>query len=113
MRVLVHASNAVGIGAVQVVGSLLTPMLKRLASHETVLYLPREFDLSRIPPRSSCKTVQVSRKMKPTLKNWLPNAVSRMVECALPHRCFQGFDRCMVLGDIRLYGVNEQVVLVR
>jgi len=113
LRVLVHASNAVGIGAVRVVGSLLAPMLKRLASHETVVRLPREFDLSKIPPRSSCKTVQVSRKVKPTPKHRLPNAVSRMVECALPHRRFQGFDRCMVLGDIPLYGVNEQVVLVR
>ncbi|HOI94177.1 MAG TPA: hypothetical protein PK250_05660 [Syntrophobacter fumaroxidans] len=54
----------------------------------------------------------MSRKVKPTPKNRLPNAVSRMVECALPHRRFQGFERCMVLGDIPLYGVNEQVVPV-
>jgi hypothetical protein len=102
----VHATNIIGIGAVQLAQSLL-PAMERLDNYDLhTVYLPARGALATYGAvRDS--TILVRRK------RYLPNAISRLLECTLFARRFEGAGRLLVLGDIPLRCKGPQTVFVQ
>jgi Glycosyl transferases group 1 len=102
----VHATNIIGIGAVQLVQSLL-PAMEQMDNYELrAVYLPLRGALATYEAiRNSTILVRRSR--------YLPNAVSRILECTLFARRFEGEGRLLVLGDIPLRCKGRQTVFVQ
>jgi hypothetical protein len=102
----VHATNIIGIGAVQLVQSLL-PAMEQIDNYELrTVYLPARGALATYGPvRSSTNLVR--------RKRYLPNAISRILECTLFARRFEGEGRLLVLGDIPLRCKGRQTVFVQ
>lgn len=104
--VRIHATNIAGIGAVQLIQSLL-PAMEQVSGFElTALYLPAAGPLGVY--RSRRHTTVVIRK-----KRILPNAISRILECTLLARNFDGDGELLVLGDIPLRCRGPQTVFVQ
>lgn len=101
---LLHATNVTGLGASQVVGSLLGPLCDRLR-HPTHLHLPTTGTLGRF--RTGNRHLRIYN-----FRRWLPRSVSRLFECLLPTLFFPRTKQSLVLGDIPLRGRPRQVVLV-
>ena len=105
-QIRIHATNIVGIGAVQLVQSLL-PAMERIGGYELkALYLPSRGALSAYRTRHG-STAVVARK------RCLPNVVSRVIECTFHARRFEGDGALLVLGDIPLRCRGPQTVLVQ
>jgi len=102
----VHATNIVGMGAMQLAQSLL-PAMERLDNYELrTIYLPARGALAAYGAfRNSTKLVR--------RKRYLPNAVSRILECTLLARRFEGEGKLLVLGDIPLRCKGRQTVFVQ
>jgi glycosyltransferase involved in cell wall biosynthesis len=102
----IHATNIIGIGAVQLVQSLL-PAMEQVDNYELcIVYLPAQGALATYGAvRNS--TILVRRK------RYLPNAISRILECTLFARRFEGEGRLLVLGDIPLRCKGRQTVFVQ
>jgi hypothetical protein len=102
----VHATNIVGIGAVQLVQSLL-PAIEQVDDYELrSVYLPARGALA------AYRTVR-SSTIVVRQKRYLPNAISRILECTLFARRFEGEGRLLVLGDIPLRCEGRQTVFVQ
>src|SRR5260370_13195963 len=102
----VHATNIIGVGAMQLVQSLL-PAMEQLDNYQLqTIYLPARGALATYGAvRNS--TILVRRK------RYLPNAISRVLECTLFARRFEGEGRLLVLGDIPLRCKGPQTVFVQ
>jgi hypothetical protein len=102
----VHATNIVGLGAMQLVQSLL-PAMERLDGYQLrTIYLPARGALAGYGPfRSSTNLVR--------RKRYLPNSISRILECTLFARRFEGEGKLLVLGDIPLRCRGRQTVFVQ
>jgi hypothetical protein len=102
----IHATNITGIGAVQLVQSLL-PAMARLRSYELrTVHLPMKGELAAYTDVGN-STVLVRRR------RYFPNAVSRALECTLFARRFEGEGSLLVLGDIPLRCKGRQTVFVQ
>lgn len=100
----IHASNVIGLGASQVVMSLIGA-LESLDSFSEVFYaLPSTGVLSNISVKKTSKTLH--------LKRMLPNSLSRLLECIFPMIYYPKISKPIVLGDIPLRGCAGQVVLM-
>src|SRR5258708_15740214 len=104
--VRVHATNIVGLGAMQLVQSLL-PAMEQIDNYELhTIYLPAAGALATYGAiRSSTNLVR--------RKRYLPNAISRILECTVFARRFEGDGRLLVLGDIPLRCKGRQTVFVQ
>jgi hypothetical protein len=102
----VHATNIIGLGAIQLVQSLL-PAIEQLDNYESrTVYLPAQGTLATYGAvRHS--TILVRRK------RYLPNAFSRILECTLLASRFEGDGCLLVLGDIPLRCKGRQTVFVQ
>ena len=100
----IHATNVTGLGASQVVRSILGALERRLEGVEIDCHLPAVGPMMHFddPPG-----LQVHR-----LRRRLPNAVSRFFECTFPSRYFPGAEIGLTLGDIPIPSFRRQVVLV-
>ena len=101
---LVHATNVNGLGAIQVVTSLLPPLCQRLSCGAQI-FVPDTGPLSVFNSGNSEVTIARFRRA-------LPNNVSRFLECLAPSLHFPNTERTLVLGDIPLAKRPGQVVLV-
>ncbi|WP_198266707.1 hypothetical protein [sulfur-oxidizing endosymbiont of Gigantopelta aegis] len=99
VKLLVHASNVTGLGAIQVVGAFINAITK-INSHEMLVACPEQLPY--------CHRLKVSTV---TLRRVLPNSLSRLFECLFPHFYFPGTEQLIVLGDIPLRNYQNQVVL--
>jgi len=102
----IHATNIAGIGAMQLVQSLLPAMEQTTGFDLTTLYMPAVGALATYA--SLRQTTDVVRT-----KRFLPNAVSRILECTLFARRFEGVGELLVLGDIPLRCKGRQTVFVQ
>ena len=104
-ELLIHATNVTGLGARQVVQSLLGALAKNTDLRQAWVSLPL---------RALEDVGSVKRAGARILRQWRvgPNAMSRAWECLRPHPLFGRYRRSLVLGDIPLRGLNAQVVLV-
>jgi len=102
----IHATNIIGIGAVQLVQSLL-PELERAGQYQIrLLYLAARGELARYSPVNN--TTQVVRQ-----RRYLPKAIWRVLECTLLAWRFSGDGDLLVLGDIPLRCKGRQTVFVQ
>jgi hypothetical protein len=102
----IHATNIMGLGAIQLVQSLL-PAMESLGNYEIrAIYLPAQGALATYGAVSN-STVLVRRKRN------LPNAISRIFECTLFAHRFEGEGSLLVLGDIPLRCKGPQTVFVQ
>lgn len=99
--ILVHASNVTGLGASQVVGSLIRAL--KLKEKDMFVASPVDGALSTLNT-AMCGFVWVRRI--------LPNSLFRVLECLLPKLFYPSIENNLILGDIPLRGLKNQLVLV-
>lgn len=104
--VRLHLTNIAGLGAVQLLQSLL-PNFERLQDYklETV-YLPSQGELAHY--QTTCPETKLIRYQR-----YLPNSLSRLLECTLLGSNFDGATPLLVLGDIPLRSKTRQTVFVQ
>jgi hypothetical protein len=98
----VHATNITGLGASQVATSLINSICKNDISEHAEFFFPDKGLLKHYKP-SKGKTKRFRR--------YLPLSVSRLIECLFAKIYFKNIPT-IVLGDIPLYGIKNQIVLV-
>jgi len=103
--VRLHLTNIAGAGATQLLMSLL-PALERNADVRIAeMALPAHGQLSTYRPAPSVRVVVYRR--------FLPNALSRLLECTLFAGRFSGAPALLVLGDLPLRCRASQTVFVQ
>lgn len=104
--VRLHLTNIAGLGATQLLNSLL-PSFERSADFILEeIYLPARGDLAHYQvARPDTKLARYRR--------YLPNAVSRLLECTLFGSRFSGATPLLVLGDVPLRCKAKQTVFVQ
>lgn len=98
----IHATNINGLGASQVVISLLDALSSDKEFKNATIYLPNTGALENYIPLNG--NIKRFRRV-------LPNSISRFFECLFSKFYFQNIST-IVLGDIPLRGLKNQVVLV-
>jgi hypothetical protein len=102
----IHATNIIGIGAIQLVQSLL-PELERVCKHHSrTVYLPAQGELADYSAIDA--STHLVRK-----RRYLPKSLSRVLECTLLAYQFDGEGDLLVLGDIPLRCNGRQTVFVQ
>lgn len=105
-EVRLHLTNVAGVGATQLLQSLL-PALETESEHSiTDIYLPNRGALFSYRPINSAIRATPYRR-------YLPNAVSRFLECTLFGRRFNGQTPLLVFGDLPLRCDSQQTVFVQ
>lgn len=103
---VVHATNVTGLGATQVVRSILDALDSRSDQWTRIrCYLPAKGPLSAWVPQR--KEIEVSY-----YRRRLPKSLSRVIECVLPRLMFDLGDALFVLGDVPLRSKLPQVVFI-
>lgn len=105
-QIRVHATNIFGVGATQLAQSLLPAMERLAAYHLNTVYLPCRGSFASYVSDANSTTLIRQRR-------YLPNSVSRMLECTLLARRFEGDGSLLVLGDIPLRCRGRQTVFVQ
>ena len=104
--VRLHLTNVAGVGATQLLQSLL-PALERNPDFEVKrIELPDRGTLANYRSSSPTTLTEVYRRR-------LPNALSRMLECTLFAGRFDGESPLLVLGDLPLRCRGPQTVFVQ
>lgn len=104
--VRLHLTNIAGLGAVQLLKSLLPALERNAHVHIVEAYLPDKGDLSSYQSADgSIKTT--------TYRRFLPNALSRLAECLLLGRRFSGQLPLLVMGDLPIRCSAPQTVFVQ
>jgi glycosyltransferase involved in cell wall biosynthesis len=100
---IIHASNVNGLGARQVVSSFIENYLSTHSSEVSKVIVPSNGYgfLKKLYPK---KILFYNR--------FVPNSISRFMECYLSKYFFEIDKNYIVLGDIPLWGIDNQVVLV-
>lgn len=104
--VRLHMTNISGLGAVQLLKSLLPALEKSTPVHIVEAYVPDRGDLSSYHSRcASLKVIQYKR--------YLPNALSRLAECLVLGARFNGTIPLLVMGDLPIRCAAPQTVFVQ
>lgn len=101
----VHATNVTGLGASQVLRSIITSLEKADLGRDIDCYLPA------VGPSVDIDSANPRLRFHP-FRRRLPNSVSRLFECLFSERYFKRHTYGMTLGDIPLGNIDQQVVLV-
>lgn len=104
-RLMVHATNVSGLGALQVISSLLSAFVRRRMLNGGTVFMSSKDFANSINWNSANVRLLIYHRT-------LPNAISRVNELLIAHKKFTGFQKSFVFGDIPLCGVSEQTVLV-
>lgn len=101
-----HLTNIAGLGAVQLLQSLL-PNFEQLSGYKLeAVYLPSQGELSHY--KATCPETTLIY-----YKRYLPNSISRLLECTVFGSRFDGATPLLVLGDIPLRTKAKQTVFVQ
>lgn len=101
-----HLTNVAGLGAVQLLQSLL-PAFEQLSAYQLAeMYLPTRGELAEYHAADSHTKLRYYTR-------YLPNALSRLLECTLFSGQFNGTTPLLVLGDIPLRCSATQTVFVQ
>ena len=106
MKLIIHATNVTGLGASQVVVTLLEAFDRLKLPYDSVTcYVPASGPVSDYTPQGDLlKIIRYQRR--------LPKLISRVVECLFPKQCFESADAYIVLGDIPLRLKSKQLLFV-
>ena len=104
-RFRVHLTNVTGVGATQLVKSLLTAIEDRPGYRLEEMYLPGSGAMAAFrPQRPGIRTTYYERT--------LPNSLSRLWECTAGAAVFDAETPLLVLGDLPLRSRSKQTVFV-
>lgn len=101
-----HLTNIAGAGATQLLLSLLPALERNVGANIAEIYLPDRGELSKHQVATGCGPAKRYRR-------WLPNALSRLLECIVFSRRFDGNVPILVLGDLPLRCQAPQTVFVQ
>ena len=104
--VRVHLTNIAGLGAIQLLNSLLPALEGNDGVRVVETYLPDRGELA-----SYTGTDPTVRRTY--YRRYLPNALSRVVECLFPGRRFDGAVPLLVMGDLPIRCNARQTVFVQ
>ncbi|MFT0476048.1 glycosyltransferase [Pseudomonas antarctica] len=104
--VRLHLTNIAGLGAVQLLKSLLPALEHNKRVRIVEAYLPDRGDLASY--QSADGSIKVTR-----YRRYLPNALSRLVECLYLGRRFTGEPPLLVMGDLPIRCAAQQTVFVQ
>ena len=102
----VHLTNVQGLGGIQLVKSLLAAMDGRPGVELREAYLPAAGELADFQSRS-----RVARLVH--YRRGLPNGLSRILECLVLSRSFDGDTPLLVLGDLPLRCEGKQILFLQ
>jgi len=106
ISVRLHLTNVAGAGAIQLLQSLL-PALELVSNYSvTHIFLPERGKLSTYRSTYSTTVSEIYHRE-------MPNALSRMLECTLFSRRFDGCTPLLVLGDLPLRCQGPQTLFVQ
>lgn len=106
MRLLIHAKNVTGLGAVQVVVSFLEALHGRAAlDGEVTVVLPSFGRLTEVSSRFPRFKFSASRKSR-------FRRVSRFLDCVFPGLDADSFDAVITFGDVPIRTPLQQIVLM-
>ncbi|PKN53486.1 MAG: glycosyl transferase family 1 [Deltaproteobacteria bacterium HGW-Deltaproteobacteria-13] len=101
-----HFTNVAGLGAVRLLQSLLPSMINQRNYRIEAAYIPIRGELSNY--------VQFEQgTMLIPYKRYLPNSISRLLECTLFGSKFNGKTPLLIFGDIPIRGKSKQTVFVQ
>lgn len=101
-----HLTNVAGAGATQLLLSLLPALERNVGVRIAEIYLPDRGELSKHQTVDGCGVAKHYHR-------WLPNALSRLLECMIFSRKFDGSIPLLVLGDVPLRSNVRQTVFVQ
>ena len=102
----IHATNVTGLGACQVVVSLLEAIESLETRYQRIdCYVPHDGPVAEYVPKTD------KLRMLPFRRRG-PKALSRVMECIAPSRFFEFGEHLIVLGDVPLRTRRKQLVLV-
>jgi glycosyltransferase involved in cell wall biosynthesis len=101
----IHLTNVFGAGASQLLKSLLPALEGVKDTAIKRIYLPDRGDLSKYRGNQSSSSVEIYRR-------YLPNSLSRVLECTILARHFSGNSPLIVFGDLPLRCKCSQTVFV-
>ena len=101
-----HLTNVAGAGATQLLSSLLPALERNAGVQISEIHLPDRGNLA-----SYQKAPDTGLSMR--YRRWLPNALSRILECLVFARRFDGNTSLLVLGDLPLRCNAPQTVFVQ
>lgn len=104
--VRLHLTNIVGLGAVRLLQSLLPSLVTQPGHRLEEVYLPASGELSNF-------TLFEDGTVLTHYKRYLPNSISRLLECTLFGSKFDGTTPLLVFGDIPLRCKSKQTVFVQ
>lgn len=102
-KIVVHATNVHGLGASSVSISLIN------ALNQDFSHLIQEYVLPSVGPLKTDLSVSLKSR---DYERILPKSISRFIECFFSPIFFKKKYNYIILGDIPLYGIYNQVVLV-
>ena len=102
----VHLTNVAGAGATRLLQSLLPALERDAQARIDEIHLPDRGELAGYQPQHAGTSAMVYRRR-------LPNALSRLLECTLLARRFEGSSPLLVLGDLPLACHAPQTVFVQ
>lgn len=108
MSIRIHLTNITGggAGALQLIKSLLPAILRDPDYSITKLYLPATGDMSELHTEDRGIVIDHYNR-------YLPNNISRVLECIFFSSRFDGSSPLLVLGDLPLRTNSPQVVFVQ
>jgi glycosyltransferase involved in cell wall biosynthesis len=101
-----HLTNIVGLGAVRLLQSLLPAMVSQKNYKLEEVYLPTNSELLEF-------TMLEDETSVTYYKRYLPNSISRFLECTLYRSKFDGTSPLIVFGDIPIKCKSRQTVFVQ
>ena len=104
--VRLHLTNIVGLGAVRLLQSLLPSLVTQYKYRIGEVYLPASGGLSNF-------SLFENETVQSYYKRYLPNAISRLLECTLFGSKFDGVTPLLVFGDIPIKCKSNQTVFVQ
>jgi hypothetical protein len=104
--VRLHLTNIVGLGAVRLLQSLLPALVTQPGYVLEAAYLPASGELSSL-------TLFEHETVLARYKRYLPNSISRLLECTLFGSKFDGATPLLVFGDIPIKCKSKQTVFVQ
>jgi len=106
MLVRIHMTNIIGLGAVRLMQSLLPSIIGQKNFFVEEAYLPSSGEMANFRMFDSETKVSVYVR-------YLPKAMSRVLECTLLGRCFDGTIPLLVFGDIPIRCNSRQTVFIQ
>jgi len=105
-NVRLHLTNIAGLGAVRLLQSLLPSMISQRNYRIEEAYIPISDEISNYAQfEHGTKLI--------TYKRYLPNSVSRLLECSLFGGKFNGITPLLVFGDIPIRCKSKQTVFIQ